>query len=341
MKLLLVDGHYHVYRAFHAIPHLTNSRGEPTNAIFGFTKALRRMVHDLAPDLGAVIWDEGLPARRTQLQPAYKQQRPPMPEPMRPQLAEIRALVPLLGFKSLAVPDTEADDLLAAYAVAAVAAGHEVVLATNDKDLFQIVAPNVRVYSTNKTAVAAPGTGYALLGPAAVEAKWGVPPDALADLLALTGDPSDNIPGIEGLGPKGAARLLAAAGSLEALLAHPEHVPNERLRERLIAGATRVRQNREMVRLDTDLPLPAPLADLRLAPQPETLLAALDRFEFRSLGAEVRAELGGGRDPATTAPDNGPATVRAGAPSTRRGHTAKGGRTPGDAPDAPRQGELF
>jgi 5'-3' exonuclease len=120
MKLLLVDGHYYVYRSFFAIRDLSNSRGEPTNAIYGFVKTLRRMVKDLNPQLGAVVWDEGLPARRTDLQPAYKQQRAEMPVEMRPQLGFIREIVPLLGFRSVSLPDTEADDLMASYACAAV-----------------------------------------------------------------------------------------------------------------------------------------------------------------------------------------------------------------------------
>src|SRR5206468_9168192 len=111
MKLLLIDGHYYVYRSFFAIQKLSNSKGEPTNAIYGFVKTLRRMVKDLQPDLGAVIWDEGLPTRRTELQPAYKQTRTEMPEEMRPQLTFLQKLVPMLGFASLSLPGTEADDL--------------------------------------------------------------------------------------------------------------------------------------------------------------------------------------------------------------------------------------
>src|SRR5579885_3164010 len=115
VKLLLIDGHYYVYRSFFAIRELSNSRGEPTNAIYGFIKTLRRMVKDLSPDLGAVLWDEGLPARRTELQPAYKQQRAEMPVEMRPQLDYIQKVVPLLGFHSVSIANTEADDLMASY----------------------------------------------------------------------------------------------------------------------------------------------------------------------------------------------------------------------------------
>src|SRR5262249_34823822 len=138
VKLLLIDGHYYVYRSFYAIQSLANSRGEPTNAIYGFVKTVRKMVKDLQPDLGAVVWDEGLPKRRTDLQPDYKITRAEMPEAMRPQLGIIRDLVPKMGFASVGLPNTEADDLMASYALAAVAQGYEVILATNDKDLFQL-----------------------------------------------------------------------------------------------------------------------------------------------------------------------------------------------------------
>jgi DNA polymerase-1 len=290
VKLLLIDGHYYVYRSFYAIRELSNSRGEPTNAIYGFIKTVRRMVKDLAPDLGAVVWDEGLPKRRTELQPAYKETRAEMPVPMRPQLTFIQNLVPLLGFASLSLPDTEADDLMGSYAVAARARGISVVLATNDKDLFQLVNDHVKVYSTNKADLAAASDTHALLGAEKVREKWGVSPEMIGDILALVGDSVDNIPGVDGLGSKGAAKLLMEHGSLDALLANMDGIKNERLREKLISARAQIEQNREMVRLDLDLPLPAPLDDLKIQPRYDELLASLDQCEFKSLLAEVKAE---------------------------------------------------
>jgi len=290
VKLLLIDGHYYVYRSFFAIRDLSNSRGEPTNAIYGFIKTVRRMVKDLAPDGAAVIWDEGLPKRRVELQPAYKQQRSEMPDLMKPQLTFIQKIVPLLGFASLALPDTEADDLMASYAVAARARGDEVVLATNDKDLFQLVDERVKVYSTNKADLAAPADAFALLGAEAVRKKWNVEPLQIGDVLALIGDSVDNIPGVDGVGPKGAASLLAAHGSLDALLADLDAVKNERIREKLKAARAQIEQNREMVRLDLDLPLPQPLDELAVRPRYTELLPELEWCEFKSLFAEIRAE---------------------------------------------------
>jgi DNA polymerase-1 len=290
MKLLLVDGHYYVYRSFFAIRDLSNSRGEPTNAIYGFVKTLRRMVKDLNPQLGAVVWDEGLPTRRTDLQPGYKQQRAEMPAEMRPQLDFIRELVPLLGFRSVSLPGTEADDLMASYAVAAAERKMEVVLATNDKDLFQLVNDGVRVYTTNKADLATPKDTFALLDGMSVLKKWGVPPQRIGDVLALIGDTVDNIPGVAGLGPKNAAHLMKTHGSLDALLADLEAVENARIREKLVAAREQILQNREMVKLDLDLPLPEPLEALQIAPRYDELIAAVQTCEFKSLLAEIQAE---------------------------------------------------
>lgn len=290
MRLLLIDGNYYVYRSFFAIRELSNSRGEATNAIYGFVKTVRKMLKDLAPDLAAVLWDQGLPKRRTELQPEYKATRAEMPVEMRPQIGFIRDITPFLGIASIGVPDTEADDLIAAYAVAARARGDAVVIATNDKDLFQLVDENCLVYSTNKTDLAAPGDGFALLGADKVREKWGVPPEQIGDVLALIGDSVDNIPGVDGIGPKTAATLLTEHGSLDALLANLDAVKSERTREKLRASLAQIAQNREMVRLDDDLPLPVPLDDLRIAPRYPELIAALETCEFKGLLAEVKAD---------------------------------------------------
>src|SRR6266567_3706572 len=290
MKLLLIDGHYYVYRSFFAIPNLSNSKGEPTNAIFGFTKTLRLMVKHLQPELGAVFWDEGMPERRVKLQPAYKETRKEMPKPMVPQLDFIQELTPLLGFRNISLPNTEADDLMGCYAIAACKrAEMEVVLATNDKDLYQLVGPCVRVYTTAKTELASPKDAFALLGEDRVSAKWEVPPNLIGDVLALAGDSVDNIPGA-GLGRKTAAALIREFGGLEALLGKIDKVKNQRTREKLLNARDQILQNRKMVELDCDLELPVAIDDLRIKPEYPGLIAALEKCEFKSLLQEVRDE---------------------------------------------------
>jgi 5'-3' exonuclease len=290
MKLLLIDGHYYVYRSFFAIPNLSNSKGEPTNAIFGFTKTLRLMVKHLQPELGAVFWDEGMPERRVQLQPAYKETRKEMPLPMVPQLEFIQKnLTPLLGFKNVSLPNTEADDLMGCYTLAACKRRIEVVIATNDKDLFQLVGPCVKVYTTAKADLASPKDAFAVLGEAEVTKKWEVPPKLIGDVLALTGDSVDNIPGI-GIGRKTAAALIREFGSLEKLLAKIDNVKSQRTREKLLAAREQIRQNRRMVDLDCDMELPVPIDELRIRPDYPPLLAALEKCEFKSLLQEVQEE---------------------------------------------------
>ena len=290
MKLLLIAGHYYVYRSFFAIPNLSNSKGEPTNAIFGFTKTLRLMVKHLQPELGAVFWDEGMPERRVKLQPAYKETRKEMPKPMIPQLDFIQELTPLLGFRNISLPNTEADDLMGCYAIAACKQPEmEVVLATNDKDLYQLVGPCVRVYTTAKAELASPKDAFALLGEDQVSAKWDVPPNLIGDVLALAGDSVDNIPGV-GLGRKTAAALIREFGGLESLLANIDNVKSARTREKLVNSRDQILENRKMVDLDCDLELPVPIDELRIEPDYPNLIRRLERCEFKSLLQEVRDE---------------------------------------------------
>ena len=290
MKLLLIDGHYYVYRSFFAIPNLSNSRGEPTNAIFGFTKTLRLMIKHLQPEMGAVFWDEGMPERRVKLQPAYKETRKEMPLPMVPQLDFIQKLTPLLGFKNISLPNTEADDLMGCYAMAACKRkGMEVVLATNDKDLYQLIGPCVKVYTTAKADLVSPKDGFALLGEEQATTKWDVPPKLIGDVLAISGDSVDNIPGA-GIGRKTAAGLVRESGGLEKLLANIDKVKSNRNREKLTVAREQILQNRKMVELDCHMELPIPIDDLRIQPDYPALIAQLEKCEFKSLLQEVKTE---------------------------------------------------
>jgi DNA polymerase-1 len=291
MKLLLIDGHYYVYRSFFAIPNLSNSKGEPTNAIFGFTKTLRLMLKHLQPELGAVFWDEGMPERRVKLQPAYKETRKEMPLPMVPQLEFIQKLTPLLGFTNISLPNTEADDLMGCYAMAACKRkGMEVILATNDKDLYQLIGPCVKVYTTAKADLPSPKDAFALLGEAEATAKWGVSPKMIGDVLALSGDSVDNIPGVAGLGRKTASALIKEFGDLDSLMAKIDKVKSDKMRIKLTAAREQIEQNRQMVELDCHMELPAPIDDLQIKPDYPALIAQLEKCEFKSLLQEVKDE---------------------------------------------------
>jgi DNA polymerase-1 len=196
----------------------------------------------------------------------------------------------LLGFKNISLPNTEADDLMGCYAInACKRAGMQVLLATNDKDLYQLVGPCVKVYTTAKADLASPKDAFALLGEPEVTAKWNVPPKLIGDVLALTGDSVDNIPGI-GLGRKTAAALIREFGGLEQLLANVDNVKSQRTREKLAKAREQILQNRNMVDLDCHLDLPVAIDNLRIKPDYPKLFAALEKCEFKSLLQEVREE---------------------------------------------------
>jgi DNA polymerase-1 len=244
----------------------------------------------LQPELGAVFWDEGLPQRRVELQPSYKETRKEMPMPMIPQLDFIRSTITrLLGFANISLPDTEADDLMGCYSIAACKKDIEVVLATNDKDLYQLVGPCVKVYTTAKADLASPKDAFALLGEGEVTKKWGVPPTLIGDVLAISGDTVDNIPGV-GIGRKTAAGLILEHGGLESLLANLGAVRSLKSREKLQNGRVQVLRNRKMVELDCKTALPVPIDQLRIRPDYPGLIAALEKCEFKSLLQEVRDE---------------------------------------------------
>jgi DNA polymerase-1 len=249
------------------------------------------MLADVKPDRAAVIWDCGLPARRTELQPAYKQNRTEMPDDLRPQEDWLQTHTPLLGMACLEIQNTEADDLIAAYAVQARRAGADVVVATNDKDILQLVGEGISIYSTVKNDLK-DGESFALLDAAAVRGKWGVEPAHIADVLALTGDSSDNIPGVPGIGEKTAAALVNKHGGISTILDNLFAIANLKLREKITTHRELILANREMVRLDDHLALPEPWESLEIHPRYPELIAALRDCEFKTLLKEIEAEAG-------------------------------------------------
>ena len=197
-----------------------------------------------------------------------------------------------MGLQSIALPNTEADDLMGCYVVAAGRDQHDIVLSTNDKDLFQLVSDKVRVYSTNKADLKHPKDSHALLGVEEVTERWGVPPAGIGEVLALTGDSVDNIPGVDGIGLKTASALIRQFGTVQNLLDNLKDVPSEKVRKRLGEARAQILQNREMVKLDLDHPLPVPIAELKIQPIYDEYLKGLEQCEFKSLLTEIREEAG-------------------------------------------------
>lgn len=284
MRLLLVDGSYYVYRSFYAMPALQTSSGQPTNALYGLTVVLRRMLADVQPTLAGWAVDDGLCAERLALCPEYKANRPAVPEALAVQIGQVEELMAGLGIPVLRVAGEEADDVMASYAVAAVRQGGEVVLATNDKDLMALVSPRVSIYQTN-------GKGFHLLTEREVAEKWGVPPSQIPDLLALIGDSVDNIAGIGGVGKLTAARWLRRYGSLEELVRQAPQASGAKLRQLAEVQRERILRNRKMVELRANLPLPIPVERLAIRPDLGKQAELFRRWEFRKLAREAEEAL--------------------------------------------------
>jgi 5'-3' exonuclease len=201
-KLLLVDASSSIFRAFFAIPALTNSAGVPTNATYGFTTMLQKLLRESRPDFAVVVWDAPGPKRRKEVYAAYKATREAAPEDLRAQFPWIRRIVDAYRLAALEQEGEEADDVIAALARSAERAGLEVEIASTDKDLMQLVSEHVTLLDTMRDR---------RFGPKEVEARFGVPPAQMLDLRALIGDASDNIPGVKGIGEKGAASSCASS----------------------------------------------------------------------------------------------------------------------------------
>ncbi len=285
-KLLLVDAYSLIYRAFFAIRSLTGPEGQPVNAIYGFTKMLRKLLAEHRPTHCAVVFDLGPPQARLAALPSYKEQRPPTPPDLDAQLPAIRAVLAAMRLPVVESHGEEADDIIATLATRAAREGVEVLIASNDKDFAQLVGPGIRLLR--------PGTTEeAVLDAGGVQARYGVRPDQIVDFLSLVGDSVDNIPGVPGVGEKTAADLLRRYGSIDQLLARASELPRPKLRDALAASADRLRANRALIALRTDLPLSVNLADLKVQPPDYAALTAeLKRLGFKSLVAELEAEAG-------------------------------------------------
>jgi DNA polymerase-1 len=246
-RLLIIDGHAYAYRAFHAIRELRSSDGRPTNAVYGFVKMLTKLRSTVEPSHLMVVWDGGLSAERVARLPAYKAQRPEMPDDLKPQIDEIVDYLRAAGIASFCREGVEADDYIACLARRAADAGMNVVIASSDKDFMQLVSARVGLLNPNDKSETVWTDGQ-------VRAKAGVGPAQIVDWLSLTGDTVDNIPGVPGVGPKTAAELLNQFGSVATLYARLDEVKSERLRTALQAAGDAVRRNRELVRLLDDLP---------------------------------------------------------------------------------------
>jgi DNA polymerase-1 len=288
-RLYLIDGYSNIFRAFYAIRALSNSRGFPTNAVYGFINMLRKLLREENPDLIGVAFDvsDETVLRKEKFE-EYKANRKPMPEDLKPQIPWIRKAIEAHRIPVLELEKYEADDVLGTLAKRASEAGYEVVLVSADKDLMQLVDEHVRVFHTGRER---------LYDPQGVEEDFGVPPSRIIDVLALKGDAVDNVPGVPGIGDKGARQLIREFGDLDSLLERAEEVTRKSYREGLQEHRDKAELSRELVTIHTDLPIDFDPESLRHEPPDAEALAEICReLEFMTLLEEVQATADGSAD---------------------------------------------
>ncbi|MFY9349235.1 MAG: 5'-3' exonuclease H3TH domain-containing protein, partial [Sphingobium sp.] len=277
--LYLVDGSGYIFRAYHQLPPLTNRHGQPVGAVYGYTTMLWKLAEELGraegPTHMAVVLDKGSHTFRNDMYDQYKAHRPPPPEDLVPQFPMIRDATRAFSLPCIEEAGYEADDIIASYTKAAVAQGWHVTIVSSDKDLMQLIQPGVDMYDTMKNERR--GADYVL-------AKFGVGPELLGDVLALMGDSVDNVPGVPGIGPKTAAKLITEYGGLEAALDAAPLMKKSKMQENLIAHADMARLSRRLVALHDRMDLPEPLEELTLKGIPkEPLQAFLEHHGFKTL----------------------------------------------------------
>jgi len=278
--LVLVDGSSYIYRAFHALPAFSNSRGEPTGAVFGVLNMLLKFVKEYGPRRIAVVFDASGKTFRDDLFSEYKAHRPPMPNDLRSQIEPLLAILRAQGLPVLRIEGVEADDVIGTLARRAASAGQQVLISTGDKDMAQLVDGSITLINTMSNS---------LLDRAGVKAKFDVYPEQIVDYLALVGDTSDNIPGIEKVGPKTAAKLLNQYGTLDELIKHVDEVAGK-VGENLRAGLAMLELSRKLATIHIDVDLPGTLDELALAePDVEALRELYTRYELRSLLRQLEA----------------------------------------------------
>ena len=276
--LILVDGSSYLYRAFHAMPGLSNSSGEPTGAVYGVTNMLRRLLADHDPQYIAVVFDAKGKTFRNDLYPEYKANRPPMPEDLRPQVAWVHEIVEAMGLNLMVVEGVEADDVIGTLATQAADEGRDAIISSGDKDLTQLVNEHVNMVDTMKNVV------YDHEG---VVTKFGVPPDRIIDYLTLVGDTSDNIPGVPKVGPKTAVKWLEQYGDLDNIIAHAEEIKGK-VGENLRDFLEQIPLSRALVTIKRDVKLKQEPRDLARQPLDEQRLRDLfARLEFRTWLSEL------------------------------------------------------
>ncbi len=274
-SLYLIDGSAYIYRAFYALPPLSNSKGVQTNAVYGFTTMLQKILRVHRPDCLAVVFDEKGPTARHETFKEYKAQRPPMPDGMSAQIPYIHRVVEAFAIPAVRLAGYEADDLIGTLARQAEQAGFDVTIVTGDKDMFQLITERVRIYDPVKDK---------WFGEAECRERFGVEPARVVEVMGLMGDSIDNIPGVKGIGEKTATKLISQFGTIEDLLGRIEEVTPARTKTMLQAQAENARLSRRLATIQVDTPVSFHPEDFRIKdPHHEQLAELLRELEFMTL----------------------------------------------------------
>ena len=281
--LYLIDGAGYYFRAYFAIrQYLSNSKGEPTNAVYGFSNMLRKILNDRSPDYALMVFDSRERTFRKDMYELYKANRPQMPDDLARQLPQIDRLLEAYNFPIARMPGFEADDIIGAIATRAAGDGYEVVIVTADKDLMQLVGPGVSIFDSMKDKE---------IGPDEVMEKFGTAPDKVTDILGLMGDSSDNIPGVPGVGEKTAKALIAEHGGMEEVLAAAPAMKKKKLRENLIEYADQARLSKRLATIAIDAPVDYEPEKWQMQePDMEKLRAFFREMEFATLLKDIEGQ---------------------------------------------------
>jgi DNA polymerase I len=290
--IYLVDGNSYIHRAFHAIGHLSNSKGFPTNAIYGFTRMLLKLIEDKKPGYLAIVLDSKAPTFRHKLYKNYKATRPPMPEDLVMQLPHIWSIIRGLNIRLIEKQGYEADDIIGTLARMGEEKKHDVVIVTGDKDFKQLLSRHVSLWDTMKDKT----TDYK-----AFLDEYGFEPGNVVDMMGLSGDSSDNIPGVTGVGEKTAASLIKEYGTLENVFKRLADIKQKKLKENLAASHENAVLSKSLVTIDTHVPITENIDDLRAGePNYEELSKIFHELEFMSLWEQFSVEIKGVKKPAET-----------------------------------------
>lgn len=285
-RFYIIDGYGYIYRAFFALPKMNNSKGFPTNALYGFTNMIRKLLNEEKPDYIAVALDGPEKTFRHDSYESYKIDRPEMPDDLSQQLPFITEICHALGLPILQVPGFEADDVIATLMEQCKAERYVGVIVTSDKDLFQLVDDENLVYTLD------PMKDYFVYDEGSVEQKWGVKPDKIVEILSIQGDSIDNIPGVKGIGPKGALELIAKFGTVENLLANIDKIEKKAHRERITEFRKDLEISRKLIELRKDVPVPTKISELKAhKPAPDEARKLFLDLEFYSILNEFLSDL--------------------------------------------------